>query len=62
MLNNKQFKIIKKGEVLVGDSLVAEITLCDNTVWKLTDYMFIEWFTQTTKQELIDEGWEEITN
>ena len=56
----KQYKIIKKGEVLVGDSLVAEITLCDNTVWKLTDYMFIEWFTQTTKQELIDEGWEEV--
>ena len=36
------------------------ITLCDNTVWELTDYMFVEEFEQTTKDELIDEGWEEV--
>lgn len=56
----KQFKVINFEEILLIKNMRCLITLCDNTVWELTDYMFVERFEQTTKQELIDEGWEEV--
>ena len=56
----KQFKVINFEEILLIKNMRCLITLCDNTVWELTDYMFVEEFEQTTKDELIDEGWEEV--
>lgn len=56
----KQFTVTNWHEVLLINNMKCLITLCDNTVWELTDYMFVEEFEQTTKDELIDEGWEEV--
>jgi|TARA_B100000085_G_scaffold152651_1_gene138719 hypothetical protein len=51
---------IKDGyEKLFNNEKVAIVTLEDNTVWHLTDYMYVDWdeFTETTHEELIECGW-----
>ena len=62
--NNKRkqtmLKITKGGEHINRiNKKVATVTLEDNTVWKLTDYMYVDWdeFTQTTHKELYECGW-----
>ena len=51
---------IKDGyEKLIRNEKVAIVTLEDNTVWHLTDYMYVDWdeFTETTHDELMECGW-----
>ena len=52
-------KIIDGYEKLFNNEKVAIVTLEDNTVWHLTDYMYVDWdeFTETTHEELIECGW-----
>ena len=47
-------------EKIVNNEKVAIVTLEDNTVWHLTDYMYVDWdeFTETTHEELEECGWE----
>ena len=45
---------IKDGyEKLIRNEKVAIVTLEDNTVWHLTNYMYVDWdeFTETTHEE-----------
>jgi len=43
---------------------VAHVTLSDNNVFELTDYMFIDFegITHTTHKELLNDGFVKITN
>lgn len=53
-------KITKGGETInENNEKVASVTLEDNTVWNLTEYMYVEWdeFTHTTHEELEECGW-----
>ena len=53
-------QITKGYEKLINNEKVAIVTLEDNTVWHLKDYMYVDWdeFTETTHAELIECGWE----
>ena len=46
-------------EKIVNNEKVAIVTLEDNTVWHLKDYMYVDWdeFTETTHEELEECGW-----
>ena len=68
MLNKKlinkrkqtMLKITKGGETINNNNeKVATVTLEDCTVWKLKDYMYVDWdeFTETTHEELEECGW-----
>ena len=65
MLNNNKrnttmLKITKGGETInENNEKVATVTLEDNTVWNLTEYMYVDWdeFTETTHEELEECGW-----
>ena len=62
LINKKEQTMlkIKDGyEKLIRNEKVAIVTLEDNTVWHLTDYMYVDWdeFTETTHEELIECGW-----
>ena len=52
-------QITKGYEKLVNNEKVAIVTLEDNTVWNLTEYMYVDWdeFTETTHEELEECGW-----
>ena len=53
-------KITKGGETInENNEKVASVTLEDNTVWNLTEYMYVDWdeFTETTHEELEECGW-----
>ena len=53
-------QITKGGETInENNEKVASVTLEDNTVWNLTEYMYVEWdeFTETTHEELEECGW-----
>ena len=52
-------KITNGHEKIVNNEKVAIVTLEDNTVWHLTDYMYVDWdeFTETTHEELEECGW-----
>ena len=54
-------QIINGYEKLVNNEKVATVTLEDNTVWHLKDYMYVDFeaFTETTHEELIECGWEQ---
>ena len=53
-------QITKGGETINNNNeKVATVTLEDCTVWKLKDYMYVDWdeFTETTHDELEECGW-----
>ena len=53
-------QITKGGETInENNEKVASVTLEDNTVWNLTEYMYVDWdeFTETTHEELEECGW-----
>ena len=53
-------QITKGGETInENNEKGATFTLEDNTVWNLTEYMYVDWdeFTETTHEELEECGW-----
>ena len=55
--------IVKGGEYINNNNeKVAKVTLEDNTVRELSEYLYVDWdeFTHTTHEDLIVCGWEKL--